>query len=71
MAGNGFDLGSLHRRRSSHGTGSGSECREVADGLPRAVPVRDAKVPHGPVLAVGAGACSSFAGAIRSGELGR
>ncbi|MER7816104.1 DUF397 domain-containing protein [Streptomyces sp. NPDC096153] len=39
--------------------------------LPRVVPVRDPKVPHGPVLAVGAGAWSSFVGAIGAEGLGR
>ncbi|MHC5702924.1 DUF397 domain-containing protein [Streptomyces tirandamycinicus] len=50
---------------------TGGECREVADGLAHVVPVRDSKVPHGPVLEVGAGAWPSFVGAIRSGELAR
>jgi hypothetical protein len=38
---------------------------EVADGFPRVVPVRDSKVPGGPVLVFGAGAWSAFTGAAR------
>ncbi|MFJ6949273.1 DUF397 domain-containing protein [Streptomyces wuyuanensis] len=71
MVSNGFDLSTVHWRKSSYSNGTGGECLEVADGLPRVVPVRDSKVPHGPVLAVGVGAWSSFVGAIRSGGLGR
>ncbi|MFG2757760.1 DUF397 domain-containing protein [Streptomyces wuyuanensis] len=71
MVSNGFDLSTVHWRKSSYSNGTGGECLEVADGLPRVVPVRDSKVPHGPVLAIGAGAWSSFVGAIRSGGLGR
>ncbi|MEU2108074.1 DUF397 domain-containing protein [Streptomyces sp. NPDC019507] len=71
MVSNGFDLSTVHWRKSSHSNGSGGECLEVADGLHRVVPVRDSKVPKGPILAVGTGAWSSFVGAIRSGELGR
>ncbi|MFI1467008.1 DUF397 domain-containing protein [Streptomyces wuyuanensis] len=71
MAKTRVDLTDVRWRKSSYSNGTGGECLEVADGLPHVVPVRDSKVPHGPVLAVGAGAWSSFVGAIRSGGLGR
>ncbi|RNL72007.1 DUF397 domain-containing protein [Streptomyces sp. I6] len=61
----------VRRRRSSSSKGTGGQCREVADGTAHVVPVRDSEAPHGPVLAVGAGAWSPFVGAIRSGKLTR
>ncbi|GHH90878.1 hypothetical protein GCM10017779_13350 [Streptomyces capillispiralis] len=37
-------------RKSSYSNQEGGNCVEVADGFPRAVPVRDSKNPHGPEL---------------------
>lgn len=51
-------------RKSSYSNGSGGDCVEVADGLVGIVPVRDSKVPHGPVLTVTAPAWTSFVSAL-------
>lgn len=37
-------------RKSTHSGGSGGDCLEVAHGLTGIVPVRDSKIPAGPVL---------------------
>ncbi|MFE7521984.1 DUF397 domain-containing protein [Streptomyces halstedii] len=37
-------------RKSSYSGNEGGSCLEVLDGHPTAVPVRDSKVPSGPVL---------------------
>ncbi|MFF4830349.1 DUF397 domain-containing protein [Streptomyces sp. NPDC001315] len=47
--------------KSSYSNGEGGSCVEVADGVPGVVPVRDSKVPHGPVLMVGTAAWAEFA----------
>lgn len=59
------DLCAAAWRRSSYSNQEGGNCVEVADGFPRVVPVRDSKVPGGPVLVFGAGAWSAFIGAAR------
>lgn len=41
---------------------------EVAAGVPDIVPVRDSKVPYGPVLAFGAGAWGVFIGGVKAGR---
>lgn len=56
--------GAARWRKSSHSDDNGGECLEVADGVPGLVPVRDSKVPGGPVLLVGAGAWARFVGAV-------
>ncbi|WP_320784236.1 DUF397 domain-containing protein [Streptomyces sp. CRN 30] len=38
----------------------------MAAGLPALVPVRDSKLPHGPVLRFGAGCWSDFISGLRS-----
>ncbi|MFF5720574.1 DUF397 domain-containing protein [Streptomyces buecherae] len=58
-------------RKSSYSNGEpGAECIEVADGHPGAVPVRDAKDPHGPALVFAAPAWSAFVTAVKAGEFG-
>ncbi|GAA2995179.1 toxin [Streptomyces fulvorobeus] len=52
--------GAARWRKSSHSNGDGGDCVEVADGLVGIVPVRDSKVPDGPVLTVTAPAWTSF-----------
>ncbi|GHJ36007.1 DUF397 domain-containing protein [Streptomyces sp. TS71-3] len=37
-------------RKSSYSNQDGGACVEVSDDFPGAVPVRDSKKPHGPVL---------------------
>ncbi|AQS68318.1 DUF397 domain-containing protein [Streptomyces pactum] len=53
-------------RRSSYSGPNGGDCVEVAEKCPTgAVPVRDSKVPGGPVVTVGAGAWQSFVDGLR------
>ncbi|GHI08196.1 toxin [Streptomyces cellostaticus] len=47
-------------RKSSYSNGSGGDCVEVADGIPALVPVRDSKVPGGPVLLLAPTAWTPF-----------
>lgn len=54
------ELRSARWRKSSHSNAEGGECVEVADSLPGLVPVRDSKLPGGPVLLVSADAWTSF-----------
>ncbi|MEU6704691.1 DUF397 domain-containing protein [Streptomyces wuyuanensis] len=44
------DLTQAVWRKSTHSDGNGGACIEVADNFPGVVPVRDSKVPAGPVL---------------------
>ena len=55
-------------RKSSYSNQEGGDCVEVADGFPGVVPVRDSKVPHGPVLAVEAGSWAAFIGELKTGQ---
>ncbi|WP_234314837.1 DUF397 domain-containing protein [Streptomyces sp. NRRL F-5135] len=60
-------LSRAHWRKSSY-SGDQGNCIEVFDGLPGRVPVRDSKVPTGPVLVFGWRAWAAFtAQAKRSG----
>ncbi|WP_128380150.1 DUF397 domain-containing protein [Streptomyces cavernae] len=59
-----FDLSSVQWRKSSYSDDNGGSCVEVADGVPGLVPVRDSKIPDGPVLVVGAVAWAEFIGAV-------
>ncbi|CAM5623026.1 hypothetical protein SALBM135S_05167 [Streptomyces alboniger] len=52
--------GAARWRKSSYSNGDGGECVEVADGVPGVVPVRDSKLPHGPVLVLPATAWAPF-----------
>ncbi|MFH8984923.1 DUF397 domain-containing protein [Streptomyces varsoviensis] len=54
-----LDLSAVVWRKSSYSNQEGGECVEVADGFP-VVPVRDSKVPNGPVLMVSPDAWVSF-----------
>ncbi|MGW3728714.1 DUF397 domain-containing protein [Streptomyces sp. NPDC000851] len=52
-----YALTNARWRKSSYSGGAGGEdCLEVADGVPGVVPVRDSKVPHGPVVVIGSAA---------------
>ncbi len=56
-----FNLSSARWHKSSYSNGDGGNCVEVADGVTGAVvPVRDSKVPGGPVLLVGPAAWTEF-----------
>jgi len=63
-----YDFVGAAWRKSSYSGGSGGEaCVEVADGLPGVVPVRDSKVPSGPVLVIGSVAWTEFIGTVTAG----
>ncbi|MFI6932971.1 DUF397 domain-containing protein [Streptomyces sp. NPDC050287] len=55
-----YDLSNASWRKSSYSNGDGGNCVEVADGVPGVVPVRDSKVPGGPVLLVRSAAWAEF-----------
>ncbi|MFF7116307.1 DUF397 domain-containing protein [Streptomyces albogriseolus] len=52
-------------RKSTYSNGSGGDCLEVCDAHTAVVPVRDSKVPHGPVLTVTAQAWTSFVASLK------
>ena len=49
------------KSRASNPSGN---CVEVADGVPGIVPVRDSKIPDGPVVLVGPAAWTDFVDAV-------
>ncbi|MCX4908805.1 DUF397 domain-containing protein [Streptomyces sp. NBC_00878] len=53
-------IGAARWHKSTYSDGNGGSCVEVADGVPGTVPVRDSKVPDGPVLLIGAAAWAAF-----------
>ncbi|XUL90348.1 DUF397 domain-containing protein [Streptomyces galilaeus] len=57
--------GAARWRKSTYSNGSGGECVEVADGVTGVIPVRDSKVPDGPVLLLPASAWSPFVAGLR------
>ncbi|WP_254711630.1 DUF397 domain-containing protein [Streptomyces sp. TRM64462] len=59
-------VGAARWRKSSYST-NGGECLEVADDHPGIVPVRDSKVPDGPVVIVSARAWAPFVAAVTAG----
>ncbi|MFD5424075.1 DUF397 domain-containing protein [Streptomyces sp. NPDC127084] len=55
-------------RKSGYSDDNGGDCLEILEGIPGVIPVRDSKMPDGPVLAVPAAAWSAFvAGAVTGG----
>ncbi|MFI8389837.1 DUF397 domain-containing protein [Streptomyces sp. NPDC085540] len=65
MRANRADLSNAEWRKSSYSNGQGGDCVEVADQFPGTVPVRDSKVPAGPVILVGDAAWSAFVQHVR------
>lgn len=57
--------GAARWRKSTYSNGSGGDCLEVCDAHTAVVPVRDSKVPHGPVLTVTAQALTSFVASLK------
>ncbi|MEW2508600.1 DUF397 domain-containing protein [Streptomyces sp. NPDC046870] len=53
-------------RKSSYSNGDGGNCVEVADNIPGVVPVRDSKVPGGPVLLLPPTAWTPFITALKA-----
>jgi hypothetical protein len=56
-------------RKSTHSNQDGGACLEVADGFDALVPVRDSKVPHGPVLVFPTNGWSAFVTALGNDEM--
>ncbi|MFF6786689.1 DUF397 domain-containing protein [Streptomyces sp. NPDC012510] len=61
-----FDLSTAVWRKSSYSDGGASNCLEVADGYHGIVPVRDSKIPDGPVVVFGAASWAAFLPAVRT-----
>ncbi|TDE30920.1 DUF397 domain-containing protein [Actinomadura sp. 6K520] len=61
------EVSSVRWRKSSHSSGQGGQCVEVA-GVAPAVAVRDSKDPDGPRLAFGAAAWRVFAARAKASE---
>ncbi|MGA5603762.1 DUF397 domain-containing protein [Streptomyces griseoincarnatus] len=57
--------GAARWRKSTYSNGTGGDCLEVCDAHTAVVPVRDSKVPDGPVLTVTAQAWSSFVASLK------
>lgn len=58
--------GSAAWRKSTYSGNNGGECLEVTDSCPSgSIPVRDSKVPDGPVVTVGPRAWQSFVDGLR------
>ncbi|MEU1530347.1 DUF397 domain-containing protein [Streptomyces fagopyri] len=66
-----IDLSVVTWRKSSHSNSDGGACLEVCDDFAAVVPVRDSKVPHGPVLVFPAGGWASFVSGIKGGRMPR
>lgn len=56
----------LKWRKSSYSNQEGASCLEVRDDVAGAVPVRDSKVPTGPVLMLSESAWFSFVQAVKN-----
>ncbi|MFI0505052.1 DUF397 domain-containing protein [Streptomyces albogriseolus] len=57
--------GAARWRKSTYSNGDGGNCLEVCDAHTAVVPVRDSKVPGGPVLTVTAQAWTSFVASLK------
>ncbi|WOX24474.1 DUF397 domain-containing protein [Streptomyces solicathayae] len=60
-----YDLSTAQWRKSSYSDGDSGNCIEVAAGVAGIVPVRDSKVPHGPVLLPSTAAWAAFVESIK------
>ena len=63
-----MDVTGAEWRKSSHSSGNGGQCVEVAQNLPGAVAVRDSKDPEGAVLAFSFAEWRAFAAGVKFGE---
>lgn len=63
------DLTTATWRKSSYSNSDGGECVEVAANLRTAVPVRDSKRPHDPVLILSTPGWAAFIDAVRAGDI--
>lgn len=64
-----MDVTGAEWRKSSHSSGNGGQCLEVAQNLPGAVAVRDSKDPDGPKLMFSRAVWRAFTAAVQDGEL--
>lgn len=62
--------GAARWRKSTYSDDNGGNCLEVADNYPGIVPVRDSKVPDGPVIVVGGAAWAAFVADVVAGVRG-
>lgn len=65
-----IDPAAVSWRKSSYSNQDGGACVEVSDDFAAVVPVRDGKLPHGPVLVFPAAGWASFVSAVVGGPLG-
>ncbi|MBQ1094594.1 DUF397 domain-containing protein [Streptomyces sp. b94] len=65
MASNRIDLSDALWTKSSYSNGSGGDCVEVAEGIPKLVPVRDSKALDRPALLLTAHAWVPFVTALK------
>lgn len=63
-----MDLSSAVWRKSSHSSGNGGQCVEVATNLPSVIAVRDSKNPNGPSLLLTHPQWHTFIDGIKTGE---
>ncbi|MCF6522729.1 DUF397 domain-containing protein [Streptomyces sp. JJ36] len=64
-----IDLSAVSWRKSSYSNQDGGACVEVSEDFVGVFPVRDSKVPHGPVLVFPAGGWDAFVSAVKDGRL--
>lgn len=60
-----IDLSAASWRKSSYSNQDGGACVEVSDDFLDAVPVRDSKVAHGPVLVFPASGWDAFVSSLK------
>jgi hypothetical protein len=60
------DLGTAVWRKSSYSEGGANDCLEVTDGVPHIVPVRDSKIPDGPLILFRATSWAAFLPSVRT-----
>ncbi|MFF3333607.1 DUF397 domain-containing protein [Streptomyces sp. NPDC002888] len=66
-----IDLTAASWRKSSYSNQDGGACLDVSDDFADIVPVRDSKIPSGPVLVFPASHWASFVSAVKGGQLSR
>ncbi|RSS93821.1 DUF397 domain-containing protein [Streptomyces sp. WAC05292] len=64
-----IDLSAATWRKSSYSNQDGGQCVEVSDDFAAAVPVRDSKHPHGPVIVFPANGWAAFVTAVKGDQL--
>ncbi|MFD5552671.1 DUF397 domain-containing protein [Streptomyces sp. NPDC127068] len=64
-----LELSAANWRKSSYSNPDGGQCVEVSDDFTAVIPVRDSKIPHGPVLVFPADDWSYFVAAVKGDRL--